>query len=65
MIPVETMAIAMPAAAAIREKARILRLGCLTVAGKPFGPNGPARSVTSRRYASVSWLSSAHSRSTS
>lgn len=65
MIPVETMAITMAAAAAIREKARSRRRGCLTASGKPLGPNGPARSVTSCRYASVCWLSSAHSLSTS
>jgi hypothetical protein len=54
MIPVEAMAIKMPTAAAIRDTMTIRCLGCLIDSGKPFGPNGPARSVTSWRYASVS-----------
>jgi hypothetical protein len=65
MIPVEAMAIKMPAAAAIRDSRRIRCLGCLIGSGKPFGPNGPARSVTSCRYAMVWSLSSAHRLSTS
>jgi hypothetical protein len=53
-IPAEATAMTMPAAAATRVRTRSLLMGCLTVAGKPFGPNGPACSVTSCRYASVS-----------
>ena len=53
IIPVEAMAIKMPTAAATRDTMRIRCLGCLMGSGKPFGPNGPARSVTSCRYAIV------------
>jgi hypothetical protein len=56
MIPADVTAITMPAAAAIRASARARRLGGLTARGKPFGPNGPARRVTSCRYARVCWL---------
>ena len=65
MIPADATAITMPAAAAIRASASARRRGWLIACGKPFGPNGPARRVTSCRYASVGWLLSAHSRSTS
>ena len=56
MIPADATAITMPAAAAIRANARARRRGGLTGRGKPFGPNGPARRVTSCRYARVCWL---------
>jgi hypothetical protein len=56
MIPADATAITMPAAAAIRASARARGLGGLIACGKPPGPNGPARRVTSCRYASVSWL---------
>ena len=55
-IPAETTAITMPTVAAIRASARARCLGGLIACGKPFGPNGPDRRVTSCRYASVGWL---------
>ena len=64
-IPADTTAITMPTVAAIRASARTRCLGGLIACGKPFGPNGPARRVTSRRYAIVGWLASEHSCSTS
>ncbi len=54
-----------PAAAAIRARATIGRRGSLIGCGKPLGRSGPARSITSCRYASITSLSSAHSLSTS
>jgi hypothetical protein len=53
MVPAETTAIATPAAAAIRDRTTTRDLGGLNVGGKPSGPNGPARSITSCRYAIV------------
>ena len=63
--PADATAITMPTVAAIRASARARCLGGLIACGKPFEPNGPARRATSRRYASVSWLLSEHSSSTS
>lgn len=65
MVPVATTAVATPAAAAIRARTTVRGLGCLIAGGKPSGPNGPARSITSCRYASVGSLLSEHSSSTS
>jgi hypothetical protein len=56
MSPADATAITMPAAAAIRARTRARGLDGLTARGKPFGPNGSARRVTSCRYARVSWL---------
>ncbi len=65
MVPADATAIAMPAAAATRARTTARGLGCLIGRGKPSGPNGPARSINSCRYASVGWLLSEHSSSTS
>jgi|KBSMisStandDraft_5_1062788.scaffolds.fasta_scaffold337416_1 hypothetical protein len=62
--PVATIAIRIADAAAPPDSAIIRPLGCLTCCGKPLAPNGPARCVTSSRYARASGLSSAHSLST-
>jgi hypothetical protein len=65
MIPADATAITMPAAAAIRASTRARRRGDPTACGNPFGPNGPARRVTSCRYVSAGGLVSEHSPSTS
>src|SRR5260370_24927232 len=56
MTPVAAIKISMADAAARSDSARIRPLGCLTCCGKPLGPNGPARCVTSSRYACASGL---------
>ncbi len=62
MIPVAAIAITIAATAAMPDNAG---LRGLTGSGKPFGRNGPAWYVTSRRYSRVSGLESLHSLSTS
>jgi hypothetical protein len=62
--PVAAMAIRIADAAAPPGSASIRPLGCLTCSGKPLMPNGPARCVTSSRYACAGGLSSPHSAST-
>jgi hypothetical protein len=62
--PVATIAITIADAAAPPDSASIRPLGWLTCCGKPLAPNGPARCVTSSRYARAGGLSPAHSLST-
>ena len=62
--PVATIAIRMADAAAPPESASIRPRGCLTCCGKPLAANGPARCLTSSRYARAGGLWSAHSLST-
>ena len=62
--PVATITIRRTDAAAPPDSATIRLLGGLTCCGKPLAANGPARCVTSSRYACASGLSSAHSLST-
>ena len=59
-IPVAMIATRMPTAAATPDSATIRRLGARIACGKPLARNGPARCVTSRRYASASGLVSPH-----
>ena len=65
IIPVATIATRTPMAAATPDSASSRRFGGLTGSGKPLGRNGPARSITFRRYDSESGWTSAHSPSTS
>ena len=65
-IPVAAIAITTPATAAVvPDSASSRRRGGLIGSGKPLGRNGPARCVTSRRYASAPGLGLVHSCSTS
>ena len=64
-IPVATIAIRTPTAAATPDSASHRCLGGLIGCGKPLGRNGPARCTTSSRYDCASGPASAHSPSTS